>query len=35
MVLGRIFGPKQVEVMGEGRTVHSGELHICTHHGTY
>jgi hypothetical protein len=26
-VLGRIFGPKRDEVMGEWRNLHSGELH--------
>jgi hypothetical protein len=30
-VLRRIFGPKRDEVMGEWRTLHSGELHnLCT-----
>jgi hypothetical protein len=31
-VLRRIFGPKRDEVTREWRTLHNGELQICTHH---
>jgi hypothetical protein len=31
-MLRRIFGPKMVEVTGQWRKLHSGELCNCTHH---